>query len=200
MSEQELNFLDKGKQKVEALRVQLHLGRKEVVEKFDEDKKEIASWAKQSRNILSGKSSKVFTAVKTRLEELEVQAALAKAESKDELKNQREKLSDALTNLQNEVGNLRNETSAEAKEITDNLTHKLDDWQTKFDLFKLQMHLGAKDASDKWEERKKELSEMLHEMDTSIDAAKKDGSQNLERFKTEMGQAWKHIKAGFSQS
>ena len=200
MSEQELNFLNKWKQKVEALRVQLHLGSKEAADKFDDDKKEIVKWVKHNRNELASKSSKVFTGLKTSLEELEVQAALAKAESKEEIKIQQDKLSKALGNVQKEVGDLRDETLAEAKEMTENMSRTLDDWQTKFDLLKLQVHLGAKDASDKWEKQKKELSDRLHDMDTSLEAAKKDGAENFEHFKSEMGEAWKHIKSGFSNS
>lgn len=199
MTNEKLSLLNKWKQKAEELRVQLHLGGKDALEKFNEDKRQIATWAKESKTEFSKFTSENVTALKTRMEELELQAALAKAETKDEILEQRAELNRALENAQVEVNKFKSNASTEVKDLAHRTEEKLDDWRSKFDLLKLQLHLGAMDADKEWEEKKRELGGKLDELETKLSKAREDGSKTVQNVKEDITDAWKSVKAKFAK-
>ncbi|MCA1761827.1 MAG: hypothetical protein ABR574_07705 [Cryomorphaceae bacterium] len=187
------------KQKTEELRLQLHLGKKEAEEKFEEEKKRIEHWAETTREEIGDLSSGKAKAFKAKLDTLRLQAALGKAESKSAVEEQEKKLKLALEDAQKEAQHLAEDSSEKIATVGRNAQDKMGIWQTQMDIFRLQLQLGKKEAEVEWETKKKQIREKLNEMDHSIEQMKKDGSESLDNFKSEISKSWKHFKSAFSK-
>ena len=191
-------IIDRWKRRADELKLQLHLGSKELQEKFEEQKKDIEKWAQETRHKLEDETSVRATDLKVRLEELEVQAALGRAESEDALKEQQKNLSKALEAAREEARQVASAAKNNLGEIAEKADARLDTWYTRFDILRLQLKLGAAEASDEWEERKKELNRQIHELEQRISDAGKKSNENWQKFKFEMGEAWGHMKKAFA--
>lgn len=198
MSERE-NTANWWKQKTEELRLQLHLGKKEAEEKFEEEKKKIQQWAEETREDVGDFSSEKAKSFRTKLETLRVQAALGKAESKAAMEEQEKKLKLALEDAQKEARGLAEDSSEKVAEVGKNARDKMGVWQTQMDIFRLQLQLGKKEAELEWETKKKQIKEKLNDIDDSIDNLRKEGSESLENFKSEISESWKHLKSAFTK-
>ena len=55
---------------------------------------------------------------------------------------------------------------------------KLDNFFTRFDLFKLQFYLGKEEAKEDWEQKKKEISNLLHTINVKIAKGYEDRAEN----------------------
>jgi len=188
------------KQKAEELRLQLYLGKKEVEEKFEDEKKNIKLWADETRKDIADLSSENAKSFKTKLETLKVQAALGKAESKEALVEQETKLKKAFNEVQKEANIMAEDSSEKVAEVGKNASDKIEIWRTQMDIFKLQMQLGKKEAEIEWESKKKQIKEKLNDIDKSIEEMKKEGSESIENFRTEMAKSWQHLKSAFTNS
>ena len=77
------------------------------------------------------------------------------------------------------------------------LLDNLDDFHTRFDLFRLQLHLGKEEAKEDWEQKKKDISNELHTINFKIAKGYEDRAENWDHFSDEITEAWKHIKNSF---
>ena len=99
-----ISFFKKATTKLEELQVQAALGKAELSDKFEEVKKETR---KQFQNIKSEVNSVIdedkeeWKHFKTKLEHLEVQLALGKAETKEVLEEQKKNLKKAFHDVKN---------------------------------------------------------------------------------------------------
>lgn len=99
-----INFLKQTVNKIEELQVQTALGKAELTDKFEEIKKEARDKvneikAKINSEIAEDKSE--FNHAKAKVEHLEVQLALGKAETEDLLKEQKKNFKAAISDIKN---------------------------------------------------------------------------------------------------
>jgi hypothetical protein len=99
--------------------------------------------------------------------------------------------------MKQEAERIYDSSSAETKEVLDKMQSKANDFQTKFELFNLQLHLAAADASDVWDEKKKELAVKLHEIKQKSEELKDDAGDRWDQFSEEMENAWQHFRKAF---
>lgn len=192
--------LNEWKAKVEELNLQLHLGKDEARDEFEKQKKNLRDWLNQAEHKIQNSkklSEDTIRDFKNRMEELRVQASLGVAESKDALKEQQDKLNKGIRSLRSRFEEAYDDVSEEIEDMSEEARERLDDYHTRFDLFRLQMHLGREDAKDEWERRKKDLSVKLREIDAKVDRAAKEGSEKLDNFRSEISEAWGHFRKAF---
>lgn len=99
-----INFLKQAVNKIEELQVQTALGKAELSDKFEEIKKEAKEKISDIKNevykeITEDKSE--FNHAKAKVEHLEVQLALGKAETEDLLKEQKKNFKAAISDIKN---------------------------------------------------------------------------------------------------
>lgn len=98
--------LEKAKQEIEELSVQFNLGKAEAADKFESVKKDFHSkvneWKIIGEQIKSTGKEKSQT-LKSKLEELQVQLALGKAEAKDLFHEQKKKIMKSISELEAEI-------------------------------------------------------------------------------------------------
>ncbi len=188
--------LQNWKSKLEHFNVQLNLGAKEVAEAFEEQKKEVRDWVHTAQKQVE--QSQVFgeektRELKTKLEELRVQAALGKAETRDTLEEQQQKIGQSMQHLKKDVELSLQKAAEKEGELEGQLKESVSNFKTRFDLMRLRSHLAQMDAEDTWNEKKKDLSTKLQQMKHKLDEGKITSQEKWKGFSTEMGEAWKHF-------
>ena len=194
------SLVNRWKRKADELKLQLHLGSKDLADRFEEDKKNISAWAAEKKEQLKESSSEKAEQLKIKLEELELQAALGRAESRDALEEQQKKISKALRNARDKADEFAGDAKEGFQDFAEKADAQMDTWQAKFEMLQLQLKLGAADASDEWEARKKELAKSIHDLENKISEAGKQTGEGWNHFKSEMSEAWTHIKGAFSKN
>ncbi len=199
--EAEHKKLNEWKSLAETLNILLHLEADEIKDEFENQKKNLSLWLESvsdSLHNIKDLSGEKAQKLKSSIDMLRVQAALGKAETEDSLEEQQQKISNGIQQLQMYIteafGSSKEKIGNFAWEAADNL----DDFHTRFDLFRLQLHLGKEEAKADWEQKKKEISNELHTIKVKIEKGYEDQADNWDHFSDEMSEAWKHIKHAFT--
>lgn len=102
-----ISFLKQSAIKLEELQVQSALGKAELEDKFEEIKKETREQYLHLKSEISHKlqNNEEFNNLKAKFENLEVQLALGKAETKDLLEEQKKNLSKAFKEVKDFIAN-----------------------------------------------------------------------------------------------
>lgn len=99
-------FLRNSAGKLEELQVQASLGKAEFTEQLEHMKKETRdhlSQAKAGAQAFAGRSKEKLDELRAKFEHLELQLALGKAETKEELERQSRKIAEALQKLKHSL-------------------------------------------------------------------------------------------------
>ena len=86
--------LEEWKSDIESLQLTLHLGKADASDEFEKQKQNLSKWLTEAKEKLVEIKDEKATDLKTKIEELELQAALGKAEGEDELKKQQKNIHD----------------------------------------------------------------------------------------------------------
>ncbi len=192
------NDINWWQQKAEELRLQLHLGSKEAAEAYEKQKKEMANWAAELRNKLEQSKDKSSEQLRQSLEELELQAALAKADGEDALKAQQARFENTLKKVEAEVNSYAGKADTAFDEFAEKAEAKFENWRMRMEVFHLQLHLGAKEASEEWEGMQLKAEQKLQKISSTIENAKKEGEAGWNNLKTEVKRSWDDIKSIFN--
>lgn len=101
------DFLRKSADKLEELQLQASLGKADLSQRFEEVKKDTLAHVnkvKADANAFAGKSKEKMEEFQAKLQHLEVQLALGKAETREELEKQKKNLADAMHKLKQALG------------------------------------------------------------------------------------------------
>ncbi|MDX1684212.1 MAG: hypothetical protein R3275_03190 [Saprospiraceae bacterium] len=193
--------LDQLKGSMENLNKQLQAGAAEAKDEFQKQKERIGEWSREmSHKVENMKeiSDEKTQQIKASLEDLRVQAALGKAESRDAIQEQQKKLTSAIGQLKKRMSDLYESAGENVKDFADRAEHTLEDYHTRLDMLKLKAHLGREDMEQAWEERKKEVSKRIQDISHKIDRQKEKSGENWNHFSSEMKEAWQHLRKAFS--
>jgi hypothetical protein len=182
---------------VDQLQVQLHQGAEEAKDEFENQKINLTTWLDsvgekldKAKDLGSEKAQKL----KSSVEELRLQAALAKAETKDEIEEQQKKIAEGIHQLRHEISETVDDSKEKVAGIHVKMDDKLDDYQTRFDLFRLQLHLGKMETEENWEEKKKDIGEKLSQLKTKLKTKGKELDGKWDEFSSEISEEWKQIR------
>ena len=188
------------KQKAEEIRVQLNLGAKDAADKYEEEKKKVRNWIHDTDQKIRENGDRSLNNLKVKLEELELQASLGRADARDEFEEQRKKFNQKLHEAQQAAKEASQHADSKARAIGAKASEKLKAWQTQFEIFNVQLHLGAKDAADKWNEQKGKFKNWLDNLDDQLDDFQKDGKESWENVKENIAHSWNNLKSRFSKN
>ena len=195
--------LTEWKSRAEHLNVQLHLGAQESRDAFEKQKIKLKSWADEASHKLKEyekENPEKALALKSSLEELRLQIALGKAETKDALDEQQKIISLGIQDFQKKVETHTDATDLKIKEFAEFSSDQLDDFKTSFDLFKLHLHFGKSDLKNEWEEKKLDIADKLDELKTKLEQKSEESSADWDDFSSEMSAAWEHVQSAFKKS
>lgn len=193
--------LNDWKSLAENLNILLHLETAGIKDEFENQKKSLNAWlesANSSLHIIKDLSAEKVQKLKSSIELLRVQAALGKAETEDTLKEQQQQISDGIQQLQMDIADAYDSSNVKIGNFAWETIDNLDDFHTRFDLCRLQLHLGKEEAKEDWEQKKKEISNQLQKINIKIANGYEDRADNWDHFSEEITKAWKHIKSAFA--
>jgi hypothetical protein len=202
-----MSFTDKAKQHIrewkgvtEDLHVQLNLGVADAKDEFENQKKNLSKWVNsateeldKTKSISKDKAQKL----KSSLESLRVQVALGKAETEDALKDQQQNIDNNILKLKQYLSESYDSTEENINYFVEGSEKKLDEFHARFDLFKLQFHLGKEESKQEWVGKKKEIADKLRMLADKLELANEVSADKLENFSKEMSESWKHVKSAF---
>ncbi len=184
-------------QAIEDLREQVEEVDESVsIEKLESQKSQFASFLDNSRSridsIFSGD-----TALRLRqsMDELQLQLALGKAESKEALEEQKRKLETALHEAEQGYENLKGEASEDFSEWAQEFGSWKEQIQTRMDLARLHFALGKAEARDDLEKGRQDLSRQVSELKAKMDDLGDAGEEKWDAVSNELKESYSHLKS-----
>lgn len=148
------------KSKIEALEVQLALGKVEAEDWLEDEKKKFSAFIGKTKDAV-GKAENIMEEKKEELirkcKELQIQLALGKAETREAFETQKSKIDIAMKNFQKDVQSVDKELS----DIPGLLANAGGQLISKLEAFEVQFELAKAESKDILEEKKKELSDQI---------------------------------------
>ena len=186
------------KTKVEELEVQLALGKAEAEDWLEKEKKNFGTFLEKAKDAVEkaeniGKEKK--EELLTKYEELQVQLALGKAETREAFEAQKLKIEDAMKDFQKVVHTVDDELS-DIPGLLANIGTQLN---SKFEAFEVQFELAKAESQDILEEKKKALSNQLNELKKKLENRKYHTDDQLEGFSRDITSGLSQIKNAFSK-
>ena len=185
------------KTQAEEMNLQMNLGKDEAKEAFESRKGTLVSWLDQLKDKMDEmgdvSEDKVID-LKTKMEELRLQAALGKAESEDAIKEQQANLSTGITDIKSKLKDVFATTELGAKATADRFEDELEGLQTKFELFKVQMGLDGDNAEEKMTQMKKMMSDKLDFLSKKMDEGGDSLEDKWDDITGSMSSWWKKVK------
>lgn len=183
-------------EELEELRQQVEARTEEqVAENLETHKSSFMSFIDKSMetidSVLSGDA-----ALKARqsLDELRVQLALGKAESKEALEEQKQKLDSALHDAETRYASLKEGSNDDFHKWTAEFGEWKEKLQTRMDIAKLQYSLGKAEAKEEMEKKRQGLSKQLQSMKEQLDNIEDKGEEKMEEFTKEISESFSHFK------
>lgn len=183
-------------EELEELRQQVEARTEEqVAENLESHKSSFMSFIDKSMetidSVLSGDA-----ALKARqsLDELRVQLALGKAESKEALEEQKEKLDSALHDAEARYASLKDDSNDDFHQWTAEFGEWKEKLQTRMDIAKLQYSLGKAEAKEEMEKKRQGLSKQLQSMKEQLDTLEDKGEEKVEEFTKEISESFSHFR------
>ncbi len=184
------DILSKTQDEVDDLAVQFALGKAEAADKFEEIKKTAKSKFQDLRNsLILGVGEERVHALRTQLDDLEVQFVLGKADTLDFYEEQRKKITQALHNVETEL-----KVSEEFANVKNFYVAEIEKLKLKFDVLKKQFDAKNIDAGGLFKEK---MQEARHEIDALMSKAEDrwaGAKEKYEDFTDEIREASKHVK------
>lgn len=190
-----INGLKKAAVELEEFRVQAALGKAEAHDAFDAAKKNLRHFMHDAGHRFSS-TQKTVTHVATQLtaaiDELQVQLALGKADTRDLFEAQRKNITQALHTLENFLEN--NTFTAEYQE---SINREIQKFRIKLEILKLRYDLDKIAVHEEFEIRKKDFSLKLEELGKNLRAKEKSAEKTWKHFKEDISEAYGDMKKAF---
>lgn len=192
-----------GKTFIDELKLQLHLGKSEAKDEFEKQKENLVHWVTKTSVKLSELKdvrSKELTELRTKLDELQVQATLGKAETEDTIREQQKMISSKLNEINTKMKGVYDHSSDEVEQMYAEVFKEVTKYRAKFDVFRLQFHLGKEELKDKWNTKKDEFVTELENLKEKMENEKEEAKDTWDHFSTELNKSWEHLTSAFSKN
>jgi hypothetical protein len=184
----------------ELLKMQMLLGKKETEIAFEGKKKEMSQWlneiSEDIKSLQRGGQEDMFS-LKSKVEDLQLQLMLKKAENLDQLKEHQRRLNNGLNEVKYELNNNIENGTKSIKKWADVTEHKIDQYHSNFDLFKLQLNLAKMDGEEQFNEKRNEVVNKISEYKKSLENLESQTDLGWGNFKKEIGSGWDDVKKAF---
>ena len=168
---EELSISDRLKQEIDELRLQIHLGKAEAEDFIEEHKGKFSDFlggvktrVQEAREVGEEKAK----AVRQKVDELQVQLALGKMESRDAIEDQRNRIGGAVEALKEELEPAAGDTGSLWEEIKEQFEAGSDALSTKMDTLKLNFGLATAEIGEELKLKKDQLGEELRDLSIKL--------------------------------
>lgn len=148
----------------------LHLEAAVLKDEFENQKNHLKVWLEYVNDWLSNVkdvSEEKKKKLKSSVQKLRDQVAAGKADTEDALIEQQQNISNGIEQLKINITGAYGASKTKIGNFAGEAAEKLDDFHTRFDLFRLQFYLGKVEAKEDWEQKKNEISDQLQKIKLS---------------------------------
>jgi hypothetical protein len=179
------NILE-AQREIDELAVQLALGKAEAMDKFEEIKSEFRSRVGELKGLLQQTPDMLPADVRRKMEELEVQLALGKAESKETFAVQKKKILAAINHLENglRIGVGRIKTPHY-------FTHEAEKFRLKLEIIRLRFGLKKFEVKDEFRQSMAKARMEIEKMSRTLH---QQGKGKYDDFSEQVTLAYRHLK------
>lgn len=182
-------------QEIDDLALQLALGKAEAREKFQEVKKEFRHHVAEFKVLVKDMPGSLITPeVRQKIDELEVQLALGKAETKEEFETQKQKLTKTLEYIEHELREWFNET-----ERNTHLGHEFQKFKLKMEILRLKLTLKKFELRDGFKDKMSTARREIEKMGINAKSAMATGKKKYTHFTGEVSTAYSHLKKAIKE-
>lgn len=176
----------------EDLQLQLALGRADAIDEFEKQKANLKKIVDENMAKLAESTDKltgsdIGTKMNTKFDELRVQLALGKAETKEALEKQSEAINNSVKKIKDDLG-----------EKYPDLVKSFDDSVTKLtsmmESLRLQFALGKAELNDETERERSILFAKIDELKKKVEEGKNIAEEKFDGVKDELSEALNHLK------
>jgi hypothetical protein len=198
------SFLKKWNEELEDLEVNISLGEEEYMEAYETQKANFMAFLDRSaKSIDDLHLEEKAMPIRTKLDELRVQLALGKAESKEAFEKQQKNLTELMHKAGEAYEEAKTDAGEKSSELANSFKEQAEHFRTKLDMFRLHFHLGSADASDEMKEKKNELQEKVRDLKAKAsEKAEEMGDEADDKWdevKEELGEAYDHMKGALKR-
>ncbi|MCB9231534.1 MAG: hypothetical protein H6581_07725 [Bacteroidia bacterium] len=186
--------MDAWKATLEEVKLQFSLGQKEALDEFEAQKAKFKDFIQEIKSKVDaekGLNDEFLTDILAEIDELSVQLALGRAETKELYEAQKKKMLDTIARLkaalENAYGKVNEEWNA-----------TIEQFKAKLESLRVQFELGKYEGRDEVAEKKHELSDKLNEFRAQLEAAEKVGKEKMEAFNADLEKSIENLKKSFS--
>jgi hypothetical protein len=166
--EQLKNWMNQWQQRFEDMRVQFSLGKMDAADAFEQQKshmREAIVNLKSSLDKATDMSEEQLANLRTKMEELQVQLSLGKAEGMDMFYDQKKKIEQLMNEMKAESKAAYNRGFEQAIQLYD---HQSTAFKTGLEIVQLQFALAKMDAKDEADNIRKELADKMNQMQSMM--------------------------------
>lgn len=171
--------------------VQMALGKAEAKDEFEEIKKQFRARVHEFKLLLNDLPRHAMSPnIKQRIDELEVQLALGKAETKDQFEDQKNKLLKAINGIEAAVNKWIGEL-----ENSPTFGHEIEKFKLKLEILRLRFSLKKIEVKDEFKEQMAKTKKVIEKL--SKKAHDKVAAQKIKYrdFSNEITQSYDHLKS-----
>ncbi|MBI4947004.1 MAG: hypothetical protein HY840_11465 [Bacteroidetes bacterium] len=190
-----INGLKKAVEELEQFRLQASLGKAQAKDVYEEAKKKFNAYLHEAKLRFDNAkeiATEKTTQLKTALEELQVQLALGKAETKEAFEEQRKTITHALNSLETLIRS--NKTSSE---YYSRLLMETEQFKIKLDILRMQYKLNKFRKLENLDSTKTDLSKKLFDIKNRLAKKEQEAKGKWEHFQEEISDAYSHLKKAF---
>jgi uncharacterized protein YjbJ (UPF0337 family) len=186
--EQLEKLINRAETELDELKVKIALGKMNGADLFEEMKKELHGGIQKITHDLKSNSNDLVKDVITHLESLQVQLALGKAEALDAYEEQKEKINQAISQLEVDIRNKKNELSYECRIKIQN---ELEMFRLKMEVLQIRYELGKLDMKDNLETRKEAFKK---EFDRLLENIREDTKDKIAEYGQNLKEAYDTLR------
>lgn len=197
MKDMATNKLNDLKASVTYLKNKLNLGIEEAKIELETQKSNMGRWIdsiSEKFQEISPNESDIKNNLQESIRLVKAQLNSGKANAEDAIQKQEENLKESLSQLKTNMSNFANTADEEFQEFYESANNRIDDFQARFDLLKLHMHLAKMDSIDNWNEKQSKLKSILQDIDHNIEIWKEKSEDSWEEVKIQLSEAWNKVQ------
>ena len=183
---------DRIHQNVDELKTAVSSSENDAIERIEEQKSQLQSLLERARDIADDGAH----VAKQKLDELKLQLALGKMETRDSLEEQREKIGGAMHTAREALSNLGEEADERWQGVSKELNEQWQKLEPKIEGLRLQLALGSAYAADELSYRKEQLTEKLTEWKSQLQDENSPVRESIDKFGEEIKGAGTELVSG----
>lgn len=184
------SIINRLRQEIDELILQLDLGKAEAIDHVEKRKSELRDLAKEAQDKIT--HSETTAALHQKLDELKLQLALGRMESRDAVRDQREKIGSAIDGARHAFESVEHDIKSTFIDTSESL-------KTNLDAVALDLGLGKIIAEEELKFNKDQLKEKLHGLRQSVREKAEDADDVIAQASKDAREAFDEIRWNLRQ-